>query len=83
MCEELDKEERGRRGLEELRDLLEEIVEEGNSRHPGIGATIDAARGLEGLDRAEDALDKWQERDIHGEWHSGRGRRCTCEWCRR
>jgi len=73
MCDEMNKEERGRRGLEELRDLLEEIVEEGNSRHPGINATIDAARGLEGLDRAEDALRKWDERDINGEWRDGDG----------
>jgi len=71
MCDHLKKEERVRRCLEELRDLLEEIVEEGNSRHPGIDGTIDAARALEGLDRAEDAMDKWQERDIHGEWRGG------------
>lgn len=63
-----DKFERGEEGLADLRELLKEIVEVGNSRHPGIDAVRDAAAGLDGIDRAEDALGKWRERDIEGEW---------------
>lgn len=64
----LDKRERADRGLEELRDMLEEMLEVGDSRHPGIDALADTVAALEGLDAADDALEKWDDRDTDGEW---------------
>lgn len=46
------------------------MVEVGDSKHPGLDGVIDATRALEGLDRAEDALRKWDERDVEGEWRT-------------
>jgi hypothetical protein len=68
--DDLNKRERAERGLDDLREMLEEIIEVGNSRHPGIDAEIDAARALEGIDRAEAALEKWDSRDIDGDWQA-------------
>lgn len=66
--EHLNKRERAERGLEDLREMLVEMITDGGKIHPGIDAEIDVAHALEGLDRAEDALRKWTERDIDGEW---------------
>lgn len=65
---ELDKSERADRGIDELRDMLREMIEAGDKKYPGIDAVIDAALALEGLDRAEEALQKWDRRDVYGEW---------------
>lgn len=66
----LNKRERAERGLLDLRHMLEEIVEEGNSNHPGLDAIIDASHALTGLERGEAALRKWELRDIAGEWRN-------------
>ncbi|WP_162991462.1 hypothetical protein [Halostella salina] len=72
----------GRKRIDELRDMLEEILEEGDSgRGPPLSASIDAAHALEGLDRAEDALEAWdgwepteRQRGRHISGSSGRPR---------
>lgn len=70
--EEMGKKfDRAEAGLQDLRALLREIAEVGNRRHPGFDGVRDAAVALEGLDRAEEALRKWQERDVDGEWKEG------------
>lgn len=66
--EHLNKRERAERGLEDLREMLVEMITDGGKIHPGVDAEIDVANALEGLDRAEEALRKWTERDIDGEW---------------
>lgn len=48
-------------GLDDLRTMLEEIVEVGERTAGSHQIVIDAAHGLEGLDRAEEALIEWRE----------------------
>ncbi|SNZ12349.1 hypothetical protein SAMN06269185_1641 [Natronoarchaeum philippinense] len=57
---EKSKTDRARECIPVLRDVLEEVLEEGDSgRGPPLSASIDAAHALEGLDRAEDSLEAW------------------------
>jgi hypothetical protein len=59
---EKSKTDRARECIPVLRDVLEEVFEEGDSgRGPPLTSSIDAGHALEGLDRAEDALEKWDE----------------------
>lgn len=66
--DDLDKRERAERGIRDLRAMLVEVLDVSSPVFPGIDAQKDAAAGLEGLDRAEAALEKWVERDVDGEW---------------
>ncbi|WP_276270927.1 hypothetical protein [Haloarcula litorea] len=59
---EKTKTEQARECIPILRDVLEEVLEEGDSgRGPPLTASIDAAHALEGLDRGENALERWDE----------------------
>jgi len=54
--------ERAKECIPVLRDVLEEVLEEGDSgRGPPLTASIDAAHALEGLDHAEEAFEAWEE----------------------
>jgi hypothetical protein len=53
--------ERAMKRMEDVRAMLEEIVEEGAETAGGHEIVIDASHGLAGLDRAEEALHGWQE----------------------
>lgn len=60
--DDLNKEERAKRGLEDLRSLLKEILAVGMAEKD-VDIKIDAARSLEGLDHAEKALRKFESRE--------------------
>lgn len=66
--DELDKRERAERGLEDVRAMMIEMLDEGSHKWPKANAEIDAARALEGIDGAEDVPEKWDEREHEGEW---------------
>jgi hypothetical protein len=63
--DDLNKEERAKRGLDDLRPVLKEILAVGMAEKY-VDIKIDAARGLEGLDHAEEALRGFQS----GEWNA-------------
>ena len=69
--DDLTKTERGKRGLEHLRALLREIAVVGMPESH-VGIKIDVARALEGLDRAEEAIEQferggWTAEEVLGE----------------
>lgn len=56
--DELDKRERIERGLEDVRAMMIEMLDEESQKWPKANAEVDAARALEGLDKAENVLEK-------------------------
>lgn len=63
--DDLNEEERVKRGLEDLQPLLKEILAVGMAEKD-VGIRIDAARGLEGLNHAEETLRTFES----GEWNA-------------
>lgn len=53
--------ENAMRGIEDVRAVMEEIVEVGSGTAGDAQIVIDACHALEGLDRAEEALVEWRE----------------------
>jgi hypothetical protein len=68
--------EQAERAIACLRAVLEEVLDETGGRNLSLDAERDAAYALEGLDRAEQALRKWDggdEREV--------GIECTSNLC--